>query len=414
MIMPMDSLCQRAGSLTPFALSPEAMSTRTTTIIGGIGRALITLGCLTLAFAGFQLWGTGIAEDRAQASLEDDFIARQTAFTEFAAANGVAIGDIGAQDIDAVDIDTVDIDTVDIENVDPSGSSLPAESTLEQAAPVPAASVPKDLLPARGDALGVIRIPKIGVDKVVVAGTTRSDLRKGPGHYGTTPLPGQAGNAAIAGHRTTYGAPFGDLDALEPGDRIIVETFQGLFNYEVLTQDTPEGPNGYAIISPYDVQVLNDYGDNRLTLTACHPKYSARQRIVVQAKLVNPPAATIELTGLDDDAAEQLSDQTLAYEATGVDPETGAEAFDPTIAAESDEGNLVGASSEALDESLGWHFEELTPFLLWSVLTGLAAAAALFAAARWKKWPSYALASPVVLALLFFSFTHLDRMLPAF
>jgi len=184
----------------------------------------------------------------------------------------------------------------------------------------------------------------------------------------------------------------------------------------VLPQITTEGVSGHAIISPYDVEVLDDYGDNRLTLTACHPKYSARQRIVVQAQLVNPPAATIELAGLDDVTAEELSDQALAYEATGIDPGTGdaSTEFDPTVAAEFDEGNLVGTSSEALDESLGWHFEELTPFLLWSLLTGLATGAALFAATRWKRLPSYALASPVVLALLFFSFTHLDRMLPAF
>ncbi|MFW2383941.1 MAG: sortase [Acidimicrobiales bacterium] len=383
------------------------MSARTTTIIGGIGRTLITLGCLTLAFAGFQLWGTGIAEDRAQSSLEEDFVERQTAFSEFAENNGIEVGEVGADGGAAIVDEEADPETLPETERDPEVAEAP---------PVPAASVPRELLPSQGDALGVIRIPKIGVDKVVIAGTSRSDLRKGPGHYGTTPLPGQAGNAAIAGHRTTYGAPFGDLDGLEPGDRIVVETFQGLFNYEVLPQVTAEGMSGHAIISPYDVEVLNDYGDNRLTLTACHPKYSARQRIVVQAQLVNPPAATIGLAGLEDVTEEELSDRALAYEATGIDPGPGdgSTEFDPTIAAELDEGNLVGTSSEALDESLGWHFEELTPFLLWSLLTGLATGAALFAATRWKRWPSYAMASPVVLTLLFFSFTHLDRMMPAF
>ena len=258
---------------------------------------------------------------------------------------------------------------------------------------------------------------------MIIAGTRRDDLRKGPGHYINTPLPGQAGNAAIAGHRTTYGAPFGDLDLLEPGDRIVVETFQGLFNYEVLPVETTEGTSGHSIVTPFDVHVLDDYGDNRITLTACHPKYSARLRIVVQAKLVNAPAATIELAGLDDLIAaqlleQQLSDEDLAFEATGIDPETG-EILDPTItdgdpAEDQDEGNAIGASVESLDESLGWHMEELTPFLLWSLLCALAAAAAYVISRKWKKWPSYAMATPVILVLLFFSFTHLDRMLPAF
>ena len=119
-----------------------------------------------------------------------------------------------------------------------------------------------------------IRIPDIGVDKIVVEGVQVSDLKRGPGHYPDTPLPGQPGNAAIAGHRTTYGAPFNRLDELEPGDEILVTTAQGAFRYEVQRQ---------LIVSPDQVEVLDDFGDDRLTLTACHPKYSARQRIVVVA-----------------------------------------------------------------------------------------------------------------------------------
>ena len=102
------------------------------------------------------------------------------------------------------------------------------------------------------------------------------DLKKGPGHYPESPLPGQEGNAAIAGHRTTYGAPFNRIDELEPGDEITVQTVQGEFTYVVKEQQ---------IVSPDQVEVLEDKGDNRLTLTACHPKYSARQRIVVVAEL---------------------------------------------------------------------------------------------------------------------------------
>src|SRR3546814_9958345 len=89
-------------------------------------------------------------------------------------------------------------------------------------------------------------------------------------------LPGPEGNAAIAGHRTTYGAPFNRIDELVPGDEIIVQTIQGEFRYTMTEQ---------LIVSPSQVDVLDDKGDNRLTLAACHPKYSARERIIVVAQL---------------------------------------------------------------------------------------------------------------------------------
>ena len=139
-----------------------------------------------------------------------------------------------------------------------------------------------------GEPTAHLRIPAIGVDKIVVEGVSLDDLKKGPGHYPETPLPGQEGNAAIAGHRTTYGAPFNRIDELEKGDEILVETVQGDFRYLVEEQ---------LIVSPSQVEVLEDKGDNRLTLTACHPKYSARERIIVVATLapdevaLPPPAA---------------------------------------------------------------------------------------------------------------------------
>ena len=124
----------------------------------------------------------------------------------------------------------------------------------------------------------------LGVDKTVVEGVGLDQLKRGPGHYPETPLPGQRGNASIAGHRTTYGAPFHNLDKLAKGDRIEVTTVQGTFVYEVA--DT-------KIVGIHDVDVLGDKGDNRLTLTACHPKYSAKQRIIVAAVLKGTPRPPI-------------------------------------------------------------------------------------------------------------------------
>ena len=111
------------------------------------------------------------------------------------------------------------------------------------------------------------------------------DLRKGPGHYPDSPMPGQIGNAAIAGHRTTYGAPFNRIDELAPGDEITVLTTSGTFRYSV---------TGQLIVSPKQTEVLNATPDATLTLTTCNPKYSARERLVVQARLEadhSPPPA---------------------------------------------------------------------------------------------------------------------------
>ena len=156
---------------------------------------------------------------------------------------------------------------------------------------VPAAAA---LVPEKGDALALIDIPKIGVNKVVIEGVDVNDLRKGPGHYPSTSLPGQEGDTAIAGHRTTYGAPFGDLDQLAPGDEITVVTVQGKFLYRVTEQ---------KIVDPSDVSVLDPVPDPAhaghnlatLTLTTCNPKYSASQRLIVEATLELPSTQELPL-----------------------------------------------------------------------------------------------------------------------
>jgi sortase A len=127
-----------------------------------------------------------------------------------------------------------------------------------------------------GDPVGRIKIPEVDLSKVVVEGTDGGSLRKGPGHYPETPLPGIHGTVAIAGHRTTYGAPFRDLDKLEEGDEIDVEMPYGRFVYEVERQQ---------IVDPSATWVTKRVAHDRLVLTACHPKYSAAQRIVIFARL---------------------------------------------------------------------------------------------------------------------------------
>jgi len=133
-----------------------------------------------------------------------------------------------------------------------------------------------------GDALTRIKIPAIDIDVVVVEGTTASALRAGAGHYPTTPLPCEPGNVAIAGHRTTFGRPFHNLDRLKPGDQIVLETPVGSCTYEIRKDP--------FVVSPTNLSVVGPTMEPTLTLTTCHPKGSAAQRLIVQAVLVGPAA----------------------------------------------------------------------------------------------------------------------------
>lgn len=136
--------------------------------------------------------------------------------------------------------------------------------------------------PLKGDAIARIRIPAIGVDDYVVEGTDTGSLRKGPGHYPETPLPGDPGTAAIAGHRTTYGAPFREIDKLKRGDRIVLDMPDGRFIYRVTRT---------RIVDDSDLSVLDRVGYKQLVLSACHPLYSAAQRVIAFARQVRrePP-----------------------------------------------------------------------------------------------------------------------------
>lgn len=129
----------------------------------------------------------------------------------------------------------------------------------------------------RGQPIGRIRMKRLGTSQVVVQGTDGRSLRGGPGHFPGTPLPGAPGTTAIAGHRTTYGAPFRDVDKLRKGDEIEVEMPYGIFTYEV---------EKTRIVAPTATEVTRRVGYDRLVLTACHPLYSAAQRIVVFARQV--------------------------------------------------------------------------------------------------------------------------------
>ena len=292
----------------------------------------------------------------------------------------------------------------------------------------------------QGLSIAQIQIPKIGVDKTVVEGVRVSDLRKGPGHYPATPLPGQAGNAAIAGHRTTYGAPFGDINELLPGDEIIVTTIQGEFVYQVLEQG--DG-HGHLIVPPTAVEVLDqNFRDhpNRLTLTACHPKGSARQRIIVVGELVGEPAPTYPRPGQESQqegqpglqladenvdevessdqtitptAAPELSDESTTPTPTPTSSPTAGPTPEPHEEEEADEEVAVPVA-DSFGEGLNGDSDGLIPAILWGLAAMAICFSAFFAGHRWKKLPTYALSALPFLIVLFMAFWHIDRVLPSY
>ena len=385
------------------------MQNRTASIIGGIGRTLIGLGLIVIMFAVFQLYGTGLLEAQAQADLTTEFDDRLTRL------EAAGLLDSTPDDANDPDATTVESNTsTDPDTDEPvRGANEQAQIDAAIAAAFPpelgerdgpefAVSVldPEELsdeevallTPQPGEALGTIEIPDIGLERNIVEGIRRDDLRQGPGHYPDSPLPGQPGNVAIAGHRSTYGEPFRDLHLLQPGDLIKVSTFLGESFYQVMPHTDDDGNEvGHFIVDPIQTEVLDDYGDNRLTLTACHPYRSARQRIIVTAQLVSAPQEVLPT----------LSPERLA-ELTGEDGADGLE-----------EDAIAGVEENALEESLGWNWEERTPTLLWGAASLVVVLAALLAARRWRRWLVYVGAAPVFALTLFFCFVHLDRMLPA-
>jgi sortase A len=129
-----------------------------------------------------------------------------------------------------------------------------------------------------GRPAGRVVVPRAGIDHVVVAGSRGDDLQRGPGLYDGQPWPGEGGTVAVAGHRTTYGAPFRDLDRVRPGDRVELRMPYATVVYEVERR---------RIVEPDAVEVLAERtGPERLVLSACHPVFSAAQRIVVEATQV--------------------------------------------------------------------------------------------------------------------------------
>ena len=317
-------------------------------------------GVLILLFVAYQLWGTGLATARAQDRLEREF----------------------TDQLAAVDATTSTTTSLAPDPSNPGTSS----TTVDPAAPVELSP------PAPGDPIARLTIPAIGVDFIVLEGVDLKWLKDGPGHFPQTPLPGQPGNAALAGHRTTYKAPFNRLDELKPGDEITVTTLQGTFTYRVDAHDVGAGddPSGHFIVKPTQVEILDQDGPDRLTLVACHPKLSARERIVVTAALVTDPAPATPAVGRADPGTITGGDgSALPTDGAGVTTDASVDA-------------LAGGDSSA------WG-----PAILWAALALMVWFATWYGARRWHRLPAYVVGTPVFLVVLFVAYENIARLLPA-
>ena len=311
-------------------------------VVGAVGRTMMRAGAVLLLFVVYQLWGTGLITARDQDRLRTSFDAQ--------------LAEIAPSATD---------DTSDGATDGATGDELDGEVF----------TAPVDLVaPEPGQPIARIDIPSIGSDFIMVQGVDLKWLQKGPGHFPQTPLPGQPGNAAVAGHRTTWQAPFNRIDELAPGEPIIVTTLQGRFVYRVDEHITDDGgTSGHFIVGPDDVSILDQSAVNRLTLMACHPKFSAAQRIVVTATLTSDVAPSTPLPDTTDGVTTDASVDSLA----GGDPS----AWPAAIAL--------------------------------SILTGGLWFATWYGARRWRKVPTYAIGTPIVLIAMFAAFTEIARLLPA-
>ena len=336
-------------------------------IFTNIAKALVASGVLILGFVGYQLWGTSILHSRAQNSLTSDFSALE--------ANIVSSTSTTTPTTSPPSVPSSD-GTLLISDISQRGSfEETTKFKLDQSV--------IDLLPKlyreKGKAIARIANREIGLNQIIVEGTEIDDLKKGPGHYATTPFPGQPGNVAIAGHRTTFGAPFAGLQKLKVGDKIFVTTIQGESIYRVI--ELGEDGEAFKIVAPNQRSELGYQDGNHLTLTSCHPRFSADKRIIVRAELEGEPFFPLPRS---------------------VDTNT-------IVSSSTSPSNVVGA-----EIGLGGDSSALIPVLIFSfVLLGLITGMIIWSK-RWKKWSVYSISAVPIIFAVFFLYFYVNRLLPAF
>lgn len=259
------------------------------TLLGTVrvaGRILLVAGLVVAGFLAQQLWLTSALAQRAQGGLSEALDERIAATAPIEVVYEPA--DLPASPFQA--------DAAALEGASPAAAPFAGtpERTVPEAAAAPAgtgaepespaATLVTEPAPERGEPMARLVVPAAGIDWTVVEGADRADLRSGAGHMPETALPGQPGNAVFSGHRTTYGAPFQHLDRLAPGDLVTVETASGTHVFAVVES---------LIVEPRDTWVTDQWRGSWLTLTTCHPRFAATERLVVVSRLVDGPNADI-------------------------------------------------------------------------------------------------------------------------
>ena len=353
------------------------------------------------AFVAYQLWGTAIQEARAQGTLGRDFeqIIRDTGLDSTTTTSLVPV------------------------SLEPGLPGVPTTPTSVTTPPEPVIQeFPKDIV--AGGVVAEIRIPSIDVKKYVVAGVSVKDLRKGVGHFPNTPFPGQLGNAAIAGHRTSYGQPFYRLDKLREGDDIQVSTILGGTYVYVVTGSEEVSKNDYHVISNSDPSVAT------LTLVTCTPIGTASRRLIVYATLDPTRSSAVGKTELyyGQEASSIVTTPVVDSE-TEVEP--GEVEADPVVPGSFVPGTAVGvgidtqgtsvAQSNGFDGggdafSQGWFADGKA----WPQLIGWLALLLLVVGVSWqlakrnrRLWLGIVVGFTPFVVVLYFFFENLNRMLPA-
>ena len=370
-----------------------------------VGRALVTAGLLMLGFVGYQLWGTGLSTAAAQADLKAQFAASlQTTTTEATVLT--------------TEIPVTSVTTTSVLNSDSPTTTLAPEPVGPTTTEVERQVIPEF---SSGDVVGQLVIPSIDIDFFVVSGVGVEELRLGPGHFTDTPLPGQLGNSAIAGHRTTYGQPFHDLDQLEAGDDIVITTAFGTYTYEVQDLKVVE-PTDYGVVSTTDPNIAT------LTLTTCHPKWSAAQRLIVSAELnklesdrvlpteniANEPTEESTTAIVPSESSTSTSTATTLPADTST---TAAEMLEaePSEPASTPDEPSTGTSQGEQAFSAGWFHDStaLIQALIWTaILIALRVAVTQVSTRRKSWWPMLPISlAPAVIGLYFF-YVNVNNLVP--
>ena len=362
--------------------------------LGRLGQTLIVTGILMFMFVGYQLWGTGIEEAQSQNRLEKEF-------AELAPG-----------------VDSLDDTSNDTSNDSTDNTDDPSTGTDDR---------PREV--AEGEAIAIIDMPSIGVSKYVVAGVATADLKRGPGHFPTTVGFGQLGNAAIAGHRTTYGEPFRKIDDLAIGDEIVITDLLGRRFVYLVT--------GQQIVRPEDSWVVSTTDPDKaiLTLTTCHPEFSASQRLVVSAELdltrstpAAQPAAvydaegSINIPGDDSVTIDEATAVTTLPGTTGPGTTkpgttgpgttspgtTGPGTTEPTSGTDTSDESVEAFSEGWFSDPAAW------PHVIgWVLLEILVVVSAWMVARRWRnRLLGVAVALMPFFVVLYFVFQNVNRLLP--